>query len=73
MTYSYKDEDGKRPTKDDPNGWYYTFENFDASKLDLADGDKALEGGITVSGGDGGTYVFVPSENRVYFNYKQII
>ena len=70
MTYSYKDEDGKRPTKDDPNGWYYTFENFDASKLDLADGDKALEGGITVSGGDGGTYVFVPSENRVYFNYK---
>lgn len=24
MTYSYKDEDGKRPTKDDPNGWYYT-------------------------------------------------
>lgn len=70
MTYSYKDEDGKRPTKDDPNGWYYTFENFDASKLDLKDGDKALEGGITVSGGDGGTYVFVPSENRVYFNYK---
>ena len=70
MTYSYKDEDGKRPTKDDPNGWYYTFENFDASKLDLADCDKALEGGITVSGGDGGTYVFVPSENRVYFNYK---
>ena len=70
LEYSYKDEEGKRPTKDDPNDWYYVFEKFDASKLNIKNGDKALTGDITVSGGNGGTYVFKPSENKVYFNYK---
>ena len=70
LEYSYEDVEGKRPTKDDPNDWYYVFENFDASKLNMKDGDAALTGDITVSGGNGGTYVFKPSENKVYFDYK---